>query len=117
MAGAKGGNCANSKDWLLKMVHVALFLRIGPESFMFMHKTPCDNAVAALGGVWAAKSGFSKPLFREDILDNLACRRFKVRERGRERERPEDIVLPKGPTDCRESLTIILSPREKGRNH
>ena len=81
MAGAKGGNCANSKDWLLKMVHVALFLRIGPESFMFMHKTPCDNAVAALGGVWAAKSGFSKPLFREDILDNLACRRFKVRER------------------------------------
>ena len=68
----------NSQEWVQKMVHVALFMSVGPESYMFIHKTPCDDVVAAFGGIWSAKSGFSASLFREDILDDLACRRFRV---------------------------------------
>ena len=73
----------NSQSWVQKMVHVALFLPVGPSSYMFIHKTPCDDVVAAFGGIWSADSatgfGFSdNPLFREDILDDLACRRFRV---------------------------------------
>ena len=67
------------------MVHVALFLPVGPSSYMFIHKTPCDDVVAAFGGIWSSADsadggyGFSDyPLFREDILDDLACRRFRV---------------------------------------
>ena len=122
---------SNSEEWLEKMLHVALFLPVGPESYMFIHKTPCDDVVAEFGGIWdaiqdtlKATSQFTKvnshenspnsrnlyflppfqiglifvmffkcieflsrskgdgfsdyPLFREDILDDLACRKFRV---------------------------------------
>ena len=45
---------SNSEEWLEKMVHVALFLPVGPESYMFIHKTPCDDVVAEFGGIWDA---------------------------------------------------------------
>ena len=70
-------------------MHVALFLPVGPASYMFIHKTPCDDVVAQFGGVWSANrnaggGGLDSPLFREDILDDLACRQFRVR-RGNKR--------------------------------
>ena len=61
---------------------MALFLPVGPASYMFIHKTPCDDVVAQFGGVWSARraggGGLDSPLFREDILDDLACRQFRV---------------------------------------
>ena len=69
---------SNSQEWLQKMVHVALFLPVGPASYMFIHKTLCDVDVAELGGIWSAREGLSEPLFREDILNDLACRKFRV---------------------------------------
>ena len=61
------------------MVHLALFLPVGPSSYMFIHKTPCDDILAQFGGIWSTRAGgLDSPLFREDILDDLACRQFRV---------------------------------------
>ena len=112
----------NSQAWLQKVVHVALFLPVGPSSYMFIHKTPCDDVVAQFGGVWSARragGGLDSPLFREDILDDLACRQFRVR-RGNLRGRgcvynskallPESYFWHEWSRDLRQKSSLSFLP-------
>ena len=87
---------------------MALFLPVGPSSYMFIHKTPCDDVVAQFGGVWSdrAGGGLDSPLFREDILDDLACRQFRVR-RGNRRQQYLKAV--------RNKLRVRTVPTRSGR--